>query len=152
MDSVVLAAGPDRACAATGTIWHNILREAKKKETFLKNLLREYKKKQHVFLAQGCVVSPGFIFTSAEHARVKCVSVQMATSIWPMCVGVWHIVPLACYTQMSNALYGKCVLAGGKKGVMIMVMTRLWVSVCVCVIMWPMLHYLRHFHTRWASS
>lgn len=65
-------------------------------------------------------MSPGFIFTSVEHVRVKCLSLQMVIFL-TMCAGAWHTVPLACYIQMSNFVCRKCVLAGGKKWVMVMI-------------------------------
>lgn len=62
-----------------------------------------------------------------------------------MYAGVWHTMPLAFYAQTSNSLCGKCDLAGGSN-------YGVCACVCVCDNAWPMLHYLRHSHTRWAAS
>lgn len=91
-----------------------------------------------------------WLYTSAEHARVKYFPSQVVIFFMTVCAGVWHTVPLACYTQMSNSLCSKCVLAGGKKkgyG------HRYGTSpcACVCVNVWPMLHRLRHSRTRRAA-
>lgn len=105
-------------------------------------------RKTHFY--SGCIFPWLYILTQPNMPEWSTFHHKWSFFFMTMCAGVWHTVPLACYTQMSNSLCNKCVLAGGKKkgyG------HRYGTSpcACVCVNVWPMLHRLRHSHTRRAA-
>lgn len=105
---MVFTAGPDGADHNRTVKQHNIL-------------------ENRIFFFLGCF-SSGFYFYLSSTCRGEVCVITNGHFQRTMCAGVWHTLPLACYTRMSNSLCCKCVLAGGKEGVMLMVM----MFVCVC--------------------